>query len=389
MTKIENMLYLGNLHSASETSFHRRAKISHILISGGEIQPIFLDKFFYKKVNVANHVGFKIKDFFDECADFIDIGLDTGTGVLVHCDASRERSSVMMIAYLMKYRDFSLRDALNMLLKKFPDLHIKRPFMYQLKEYSRKLKKLKVFLLEQEANSGSIVNESIFSFRDHFKSVTQKKIDLQSRFRQASPHRIKSSFKLTTPTKVTEFTTAQEEVVVEQVAPVPVPTTQHMVETRNIRAMPRVHRIQSETTEVNHKLGGEPYVRRTTQLDKENVRGNYQVHTSKVIENKQVYGRSLEERERLVQVGLTPRVPMTQRLNESVVINDVPEASFKTMQYQRPSEIIHHGSHVSVNPVEVQRATRLHEQPVLGDVTDRFTSNLIDDYNRKLDSCYN
>ena len=86
MTEILKKLFLGNWHDAQDKKFLQRNHISHVAIAAGELRPIFDDLYFYKQVKAANHQGFKLSEFFDEMADYIDLSIETGTGVLVHCD---------------------------------------------------------------------------------------------------------------------------------------------------------------------------------------------------------------------------------------------------------------------------------------------------------------
>jgi len=54
-----------------------------------------------------------ISEFFDTTGRFIDEEINKGGRVLVHCAAGISRSSTLILAYLMKYRNFDLRTAFN------------------------------------------------------------------------------------------------------------------------------------------------------------------------------------------------------------------------------------------------------------------------------------
>lgn len=44
----------------------------------------------------------KLSESFEECYRFIKDGMETGTGVLVHCFAGKSRSATIVISYLMR-----------------------------------------------------------------------------------------------------------------------------------------------------------------------------------------------------------------------------------------------------------------------------------------------
>ena len=120
--------------------------------------------------------------------------------------------------------------------------------------------------------SGSPVNESIFSFRDHFKrSENRKKISLTSRFKQASPHRVKSSFNFATPKKITDFNSVTEEFPPGELKPSTPIATRVAVRTRlgdeaPEIAVPQPQKVVEKTTTL---------VAPAVSVEKENVVANY------------------------------------------------------------------------------------------------------------------
>ena len=93
-------------------------------------------------MKVADHQGFKINEFFDEMADYIDLSIEVGSGVLVHCNGTYTRSGIFAVVFLVKYRGFKLSEAISLVKSKIPSFKLKKYFNYQLKDYYRKLKKM-------------------------------------------------------------------------------------------------------------------------------------------------------------------------------------------------------------------------------------------------------
>ena len=66
----------------------------------------------YKRINIADHT-FMTPEKMNEAADFIEAQLKSGRNVYVHCRAGQGRSAIAIAAYLIKYRDMTLVEAIN------------------------------------------------------------------------------------------------------------------------------------------------------------------------------------------------------------------------------------------------------------------------------------
>ncbi len=151
MSEIIQGLYLGGWHNAQDRNFLKRKNVSHIVIAAGELREVFPTKYFYKHIQALNHDGYRIIDKFDEAADFIEIGLENGSSVLVHCDNGNSRSSALVIAYLMKYREMNFERCHHLIKKNTGAGKIRKAFVYQLKEYWKKLEKHRLTKVHYEA----------------------------------------------------------------------------------------------------------------------------------------------------------------------------------------------------------------------------------------------
>ncbi|KAK7877646.1 hypothetical protein WMY93_031658 [Mugilogobius chulae] len=76
-------------------------------------------------------------------------------GTLVHCALGRSRSPALVMAYLMRFRGASLRQAHELVRDKRPDIRLNRGFWEQLLSYERKLYGHNSVRLEEEEEGGA------------------------------------------------------------------------------------------------------------------------------------------------------------------------------------------------------------------------------------------
>ncbi|PNX93984.1 dual specificity protein phosphatase 1, partial [Trifolium pratense] len=99
---------------------------------------------------VADKEDTNLKQYFNECFDFIDEAKRNGGYVLVHCYAGRSRSFssnklgaacsvTIIVAYLMKSRGMSLSEALEHVKNKRPRAAPNRGFIRQLEDFEKSL----------------------------------------------------------------------------------------------------------------------------------------------------------------------------------------------------------------------------------------------------------
>jgi len=94
-----------------------------------------------KTLNVPiSDFGFtNLFDVLDTCFNFIDEAKGSGGKVLVHCMAGINRSASICIAYLMKQRQWTLKQAYDFLKKIRDEIHPHPSYMEQLFQYEEKL----------------------------------------------------------------------------------------------------------------------------------------------------------------------------------------------------------------------------------------------------------
>lgn len=100
-------LFQGNKAGAESRTDLEKKNITAILSVGGG--PCRWDGMVYEHIGTKD--GQSMLDQMDKAAEFIHNNLK-GTGCFVHCMGGLSRSPTVIIAYLVKYRNLSLHDAL-------------------------------------------------------------------------------------------------------------------------------------------------------------------------------------------------------------------------------------------------------------------------------------
>ncbi|KAG8622877.1 hypothetical protein KVT40_009388 [Elsinoe batatas] len=127
-------LYIGGLFTLRRKASLKECNITHVLT----ILRLPLDQDLFAGYK---HQVFEVDDVDDEnllqylpqCITFIQDGLDSGGGVLVHCAMGKSRSATAVTAYLMKRFDLGVEDALAKLREARPFVEPNDGFMEQLR----------------------------------------------------------------------------------------------------------------------------------------------------------------------------------------------------------------------------------------------------------------
>lgn len=92
------------------------------------------------RVPVEDDPATRIDAYFDDVADLMETARRRGKGAVVHCVAGVSRSTTLVLAYLLKYTDMSLRVAFRHTKASRPVVRPNMSFMGQLMEYEARLK---------------------------------------------------------------------------------------------------------------------------------------------------------------------------------------------------------------------------------------------------------
>ncbi len=133
-TKILDRLYLGNSYNARDYYDLEQNKIGLIINSSPCISNYFSDYFKYINVNVKDIYGADILCHLDKTVtdmhEFLCNNQDKG--VFVHCFMGSSRSATIIIAYLIKYHNYTVRDAITFIKEKRQVVNLNKDFFEQL-----------------------------------------------------------------------------------------------------------------------------------------------------------------------------------------------------------------------------------------------------------------
>ena len=126
--EIIDNLYLGARPSAENLKVLELVNITHILNVTKRVpnfhEKMIVDsteepKFTYMQIPIEDSLDLDIYNHFLSATQFIDEVLkNKNNKILVHCEAGQSRSASMVLAYLLKYKNLFLKDALSLVKEK-------------------------------------------------------------------------------------------------------------------------------------------------------------------------------------------------------------------------------------------------------------------------------
>ncbi|XP_022644297.1 dual specificity protein phosphatase 14-like [Varroa destructor] len=94
----------------------------------------------YKRFAAVDEPSQDLKKYFHPAADCIHETIRTGGKVVVHCMAGVSRSCSIVLAYLVKYRNMTLREAFKFVRERRSIVHPNYGFFRQLIEFEREIR---------------------------------------------------------------------------------------------------------------------------------------------------------------------------------------------------------------------------------------------------------
>ena len=142
LSQILSWLYLGSFANACDLDELKRNNIKYILNCAVECKnenlPSDIKELHLKLVDEPE---FDITKHFKQTNDFINKVRTAGGNLLVHCKVGLSRSPTVIIAYLIKYYEFTADSAINFIKRKRPQIIPNQGFIKQLYEYEKQFKK--------------------------------------------------------------------------------------------------------------------------------------------------------------------------------------------------------------------------------------------------------
>lgn len=162
-------LWLGNVFNAQDLHFRFHKNIKTIInCATHEAQPQLLNIQTYICLNGSDEPEYKILDnHFNYVYDIIDMSLEKGINVLIHCQCGVNRSSTLAIAYICMKTQCSIEKAILDVYTLRPCILTNRGFRNQLFEWSNNL----YWMHEKQFQSVSLIeihsdNETLETTKD-------------------------------------------------------------------------------------------------------------------------------------------------------------------------------------------------------------------------------
>ena len=140
ITEIINNICIGSYLNAKNWNELEKNNIKYILNCATECKNIFEDKIKYLKLDIKDQNDFPIQDFFDKGIQFIQESVNNNDGnILIHCMEGKSRSTTLLMAYLIKYKNENTNSAYKIVKSKRQLTMPNLGFMFKLREYEKSL----------------------------------------------------------------------------------------------------------------------------------------------------------------------------------------------------------------------------------------------------------
>lgn len=136
---LENQLYLGRGEQATNAKIVSDLKLTHVINIGSEHASPFTDRIQYLNIKLDDNPSSDLKIYFLKACQFLSDALSTGGRILVHCNLGVSRSSTIVIAYLMKSKQWTLKVAHDYVRDRRTCIRPNRGFLQQLSDWEQSI----------------------------------------------------------------------------------------------------------------------------------------------------------------------------------------------------------------------------------------------------------
>ena len=144
-SQILNWIFLGNARNANNIEDIINFRIAYVLNCALEVHDKNLPKHIkYCHIKLMDTPQTEIIQFLEKALDFIELARKNKKKVLIHCKLGISRSPSILIAYLVKYMNFTTMTALDFIKSKRKQIQPNPGFLLQLSTYERKISKNRV-----------------------------------------------------------------------------------------------------------------------------------------------------------------------------------------------------------------------------------------------------
>mmetsp|Transcript_17478 Transcript_17478/g.29039 ORF Transcript_17478/g.29039 Transcript_17478/m.29039 type:complete len:213 (-) Transcript_17478:212-850(-) len=130
---LPGQIWIADMYCAMDPTILDRLEISHIVNASNQAAPnVFSSSTYYCSIDEDDDEYADLWAHFDRAIDFIDGALSRGGRVLVHCVAGVSRASTLVIAFLMKTKKMSAKEAWLFVKARRPCICPNRDFAAQI-----------------------------------------------------------------------------------------------------------------------------------------------------------------------------------------------------------------------------------------------------------------
>mmetsp|Transcript_6653 Transcript_6653/g.24896 ORF Transcript_6653/g.24896 Transcript_6653/m.24896 type:complete len:753 (-) Transcript_6653:33-2291(-) len=138
-TKILRHLYVGCARNSFEQQQLLDLNVSGVINAATECESHFPNTFQYLKCNVDDHPHEDIAQYFEATYQFIERSRKQKKVCFVHCFVGASRSVTIVVAYLMRKKNWSFKKAYRFVSKRRTETDVNFGFCQQLMEYEKVL----------------------------------------------------------------------------------------------------------------------------------------------------------------------------------------------------------------------------------------------------------
>ena len=114
--KVQEGLYVGNIHSARKYETLKKHNITHIVNCAPQIELChFQDEIEYYSVDILDSEKENLLHHFDKVNNFIHNAIKNNGNVLVHCYEGISRAPTLCASYLIEHYEYNYSNALKYL----------------------------------------------------------------------------------------------------------------------------------------------------------------------------------------------------------------------------------------------------------------------------------
>lgn len=136
---LENQMYLGRGEQATNAKIVSDLRLTHVINIGSEHPSPFIDRIQYLNIKLDDSPSSDLKIYFSKACQFISDALSVGGRILVHCNLGVSRSSTIVISYLMKSRQWTLKVAHDFVRDRRTCIRPNRGFLQQLSDWEQSI----------------------------------------------------------------------------------------------------------------------------------------------------------------------------------------------------------------------------------------------------------